>query len=256
MTGDSHWSPLEVACAVALAGSSFAGHAQVMDVEYADDRVYTVKTGLGLTTSIELDPEEQVLDYSTGFSTGWDLTRRENVFYLKPRDVDVDTNLLVRTDRHAYIFELHVVATDWTSLADAKRAGVQYRVRLRYPPAAAAEARLAAAGLASALADAGIASPGDAGLHVDYEFATRARDRGLVPLNVHDDGRFTYIRMQAATTFPSGRFPAVFARQSENDEDFVVNTTVEEDTIVVHGTYPFLVMRHGDDVVGLRRVGP
>ena len=25
------------------------------------------------------------------------------------------------------------------------------------------------------------------------------------------------------------------------------------DTIVVHGTYPYLVIRHGDNVIGLRR---
>ncbi|MCF5920022.1 TrbG/VirB9 family P-type conjugative transfer protein, partial [Xanthomonas perforans] len=29
--------------------------------------------------------------------------------------------------------------------------------------------------------------------------------------------------------------------------------TVEGNTLIVHGTYPFLVVRHGDNVVGLRR---
>jgi len=33
----------------------------------------------------------------------------------------------------------------------------------------------------------------------------------------------------------------------------VINSTVEGSTIVVHGTYPYLVIRQGDNVVGLRR---
>ena len=52
---------------------------------------------------------------------------------------------------------------------------------------------------------------------------------------------------------PTGNFPAVFGRDREGGEDFVVNTTVEGNTVVVHGTYPYLTVRHGKDVVGLRR---
>lgn len=91
--------------------------AQAVDhYEYEKDRIYPVRTGLGLTTQIELSPNEKILDYSTGFSSGWELTRRENVFYLKPKNVDVDTNMMVRTETHSYIFELKVVATDWRQL--------------------------------------------------------------------------------------------------------------------------------------------
>src|SRR3546814_1899318 len=82
---------------------------------------------------IELSPNEKIIDYSTGFSSGWELNRRENVFYLKPRNVDVDTNMMVRTATHSYIFELKVVATDWRVLEQARREGVQYKVTFRYP---------------------------------------------------------------------------------------------------------------------------
>ena len=105
----------------------------VQQYEYQPDRIYEVRTGLGITTQIELSPNEKILDFSTGFSTGWDLTRRENVFYLKPKNVDVDTNLVIRTATHSYIFELKVVATDWTALSQAKQAGVQYKVSFAYP---------------------------------------------------------------------------------------------------------------------------
>lgn len=241
-----------MALAVASAMSLAAGpaHAQaVQQYEYATDRIYPIRTGLGITTQIELSPDEKVIDYSTGFSNGWELTRRDNVFYIKPKNVDVDTNLVVRTEAHSYIFELRVVATDWRALDQAKQAGVQYKVSFVYPKDtrfAAADAAGAEPALSTRL------EPGRA-YHYDYDYATRTTLRALVPTSVHDDGRFTYIRLADAAAFPSGSFPAVFAREREEGEDFVVNTTVEEGTIVVHGTYRYLVIRHGKNVVGLRR---
>jgi type IV secretion system protein VirB9 len=59
--------------------------------------------------------------------------------------------------------------------------------------------------------------------------------------------------MSDLKNIPTGNFPAVFAREREGGDDYVVNTTVENDTIVVHGTYRYLVIRYGKQVVGLRR---
>lgn len=221
----------------------------VQQYEYVPDRIYPIRTGLGITTQIELSPDEKVVDYSTGFSNGWELTRRDNVFYLKPKNVDVDTNLVVRTETHSYIFELRVVATDWRALDQAKNAGVQYKVSFIYPK----DTRFRAeneADRAPALSTR--LEPGRP-YHFDYDYATRTRLRALVPVTVHDDGQFTYIRLSDMAAFPSGSFPAVFAREKQDGDDFVVNSTVEDGAIVVHGTYRYLVIRHGDNVVGLRR---
>jgi type IV secretion system protein VirB9 len=242
---------LRAAVPVALCLSAVVQAQPLHEYAYEPDRIYQVRTGLGITTQIELSPHEEILDYSTGFSAGWDLNRRDNVFYLKPRDVDVDTNLLIRTAAHTYVLELKVVATDWRALEQAKAAGVQYRIRFTYPgdtAFAAAEAPVEEAYELDTRLQRGRA------YHFDYDVAYRRKGPGwLVPATVYDDRQFTYIRMGERTRFPSGNFPAVFGRQRENGDEFIVNTTVEGDTIVVHGTYPYLVLRHGDDVVGLRR---
>lgn len=240
-----------------LAVSMWSPRAAAQVVEeyaYQADAVYQVRTGLGITTQIELSAHEQILDYSSGFSGGWEISRRDNVFYVKPRNVDVDTNLLVRTAAHAYIFELKVVATDWRSLDQARRAGVQYKIRFSYP----GDTRFTTAPDADAYADAGgglsTAVHPDRHYHFAYDYTQHRRTpHWLVPTTVYDDRRFTYIRMGDRSRFPSGNFPAVFARDSEDGEEFVVNSTVEGDVIVVHGTYPYLLVRHGAHVVGLRR---
>lgn len=228
--------------------------------QYVDDGIYQIRAGLGITTQIELDPNEKILDYSTGFSSGWELTRRGNVFYLKPKNVDVDTNMMVRTETHSYIFELKVVATDWRSLAQAKAAGVQYKVTFSYPADTefskaqdAQQSTESAPGAPSVPAQLDTSIEKNRRYYYDYSYATRSKAQWLIPTNVYDDGQFTYVKLNSGVSFPTGNFPTIYGRQKEHGEDFIVNTTVEQNTIVVHGTYPYLVLRHGDNVVGLRR---
>jgi len=225
-------------------------HAQVVqEYDYVPDAIYQVRTGLGITTQIELDPNDNVVDFSTGFSSGWDLVRRDNVFYLKPKDVDVDTNLVIRTGTHSYIFELRVVATDWKALDQARLAGVQYKISFRYPN----DTQFAVASKAVVSLPPNTELERGRRYEFGYEYATRTRQHWLIPEAVYDDGQFTYLRMSDLKDLPTGNFPAVFGRDREGGEDFVVNTTVEGNTVVVHGTYPYLTVRHGKDVVGLRR---
>lgn len=232
---------------------STASAQAVQEYEYQSDRIYPVRAGLGLTTQIELSPNEKVLDYSTGFSNGWELTRRDNVFYLKPKNVDVDTNMVIRTATNSYIFELKVVSTDWETLEQAKREGVQYKIVFRYPndtsftEGAEVEKKVDDVQLNTTLEKTRV-------YNYNYDYATRNRKAAwLVPVNVYDDGRFTYIRMGDMKNIPTGNFPSVYARDKARGEDFVINSTVENNMIIVHGTYPFLTVRHGKNVVGLRR---
>lgn len=235
-----------------LIGAALPAAAQVIqEYEYEPNRIYQVRTGLGITTQIELSPNEQILDYSTGFSNGWDMSRRDNVFYLKPKNVDVDTNMMVRTATHSYIFELKVVATDWRALEQAKSAGVQYKIKFVYPSDAVFDARKQEDDAPQPELSTQLDKSRQ--YNFDYLYATKTKQKWLIPINVYDDGRFTYVRMSDLKSIPTGNFPAVFAREREGSEDFVVNTTVEGNTIIVHGTYPYLVVRHGKNVVGLRR---
>jgi type IV secretion system protein VirB9 len=216
--------------------------------------VYQVRTGLGITTQIELSPNEKIIDYSTGFSGGWEMTRKDNVFYLKPKNVDVDTNMMIRTETHSYILELKVVATDWTTLEQAKQAGVHYKVVFKYPNDT--EFSNVVAEVAQ-VPEISTALEKDRKYNFEYDYstssATRKKRYWLIPSSVYDDGQFTYVKMSNLKDIPTGNFPAIYGREREASEDFVVNTTVENNTIIVHGIYPYLVIRHEKNVVGLRR---
>jgi type IV secretion system protein VirB9 len=253
MNRTSIWWLGAALCTAAAAARPQGAEQVLTHYEYAADAIYPVRTGLGITTQIELSPSEQILDYSTGFSSGWDLTRRENVFYLKPRNVDVDTNMMVRTATHSYIFELKVVATDWKTLAEARRDGVQYKITFTYPADTSFSQEKKK--LQTHAQDSDLLP--DRSYNFDYDYATKSKAAPwLVPVNAYDDGRFTYLKMSDLKQFPSGDFPAVYMREQAHGEDSLVNTTVEGNTIIVHGTYNYLVIRHGNNVVGLRRNTP
>lgn len=235
----------------AVLGAALPAGAEVVEqYEYVADRIYEVRTGLGITTQIELSPNEKILDFSTGFSAGWDLTRRENVFYLKPKNVDVDTNMVIRTATHSYIFELKVVATDWVALSQAKQAGVQYKITFAYPHDTEFASETENVGNVPQLSTE---LDKDRRYNFNYDYSTRTKQAWLIPTHVYDDGQFTYVKMSDLKAFPTGNFPAIFGRERAGSEDFVVNTTVENNTLIVHGTYPYLVIRHGKNAVGLRR---
>ena len=87
--------------------------------------------------------------------------------------------------------------------------------------------------------------------HTAYDVAVDKKSQWLMPLKVYDDGRFTYIHLNKGKF--TGDFPTIYGRKDENSEEFILNSNVEGNIIIVHGTYPILVLRHGNDVVGLRR---
>ena len=236
----------------ALLGAGAAVHGlalaqEVREVQYRPDQVVTVNTGLGIATQIEIGAQEQIKDFGTGFSDGWELVRRDNVFYIRPKNVDVDTNMYIRTNMRSYLLDLRVSATKWKTLEEAKSAGVFYKVRFVYGNEEPDKASpLAATNAVLSPSPSALNSQGN--YHMNYDYSTVRDASTIVPTRVYDNQQFTYIHLP-----PMAGFPAIFGRNERNGEEFVVNTKSEKDVMVVLGVYPFLVMRLGDDVVGLRR---
>ena len=226
---------LATAASCLLQGSVYA--AAIQEYTFQENTTYPVHTAQGVVTQIELDSREKVKDFGAGLSGGWDLVRRENVFYLRPKADAVDTNLIVRTQAHQYIFELKVMKNVVGNLAEASDKGVNYQVKFSLR--------------ASTLAGYSLKYDSSKIYNTNYDVAANEKSRWLVPLKVYDDGRFTYVHLNKGKF--TGDFPAVYGRKSEKGAEFVLNSNVEGNVVIVHGTYPFLVLRHGNDVVGLKR---
>ena len=226
---------------------------------YREGVVYSVAAGLGIATQVVLDPAEKIMDFGTGFSAGWDIVRRDHIFYLKPKDPDAETNMYIRTDRRSYIFDLKIVSKDWRRIDEAKLQGVMYLVQFEYPDNLAALRRNRleqAAAQREALASLGRPVPDPSppkrspylGYYTDYESTTAPSAKWLVPLRVYDDGAQTFVQFADGVAAP-----AFFGRMTDRGEEFVLNSQKQGAVHAVFGVFPFLIIRYGSEVIAVRR---
>lgn len=217
----------------------------IRTIVYRPNTIFTIKTGVGIATQIEINPREQVLDYGTGFSSAWEIVRRDNVFYIKPKEIDADTNMTIRTNKRIYLLELTVAAKRWKSLRQMKKMGASYHVKFVYPSEQKSDR-------GTVLNEHAYTALGGSSTHFDYDYSAARDSNWLVPQSVYDNGRFTFIQLHAGPS-PNGGSPAVYGKKSIKGNEFVLNSKTEEDLITVFGIYKYLVLRHGNSVVGLRR---
>lgn len=220
--------------------------ARIQYVDYNEGDVVVVRTTPGIGTRIVFDPKETISDMATGFSDGWELVNRQNILYLKPRSVKVgagegeavmqpiardwDTNLMVRTDKRLYDFDLRLISTKGSSGASK---GATYRVQFRYPQRHYKER----------IGQARSTNPHTANWHFNMRVAKGSEP--IAPRSAYDDGRFTYL------TFPNNReIPSVFLQAPDQTES-LVNSHMDGDTLVIHRVAPVMVLRLGNQVVGL-----
>ena len=208
---------------------------------YTPGHVYAVHAGLGIATQIILDPSEKVRDFGTGFSSGWDIVRRDNVFFLKPKDPDAETNMYIRTDRRSYLFDLKIVSKDWIKIDEARAQGVSYVIQFTYP-----EMRSEISNPKQTFSPP-TSSP-YLSFYTEYEASSEDSAKWLRPIRIFDDGKVTYVQMP-----PMTQTPAFFGRMTDRGEEFLVNRSMDKGRHVLHGVYPFIIIRYGTDVVAIRR---
>lgn len=222
--------------------------ARIQYVDYNEGDVVIVRATPGIGTRIVFDGKETIEDMATGFSDGWEMVNRGNLLYLKPKSVrvsagessgyavmtpiarDWDTNLMVRTNKRLYDFDLRLVTSRGSTGASK---GATYRVQFRYPQTYKSQpvnSRVAA---------------NPAAANWLYNMRVASGSEAIAPTAAYDDGRFTYL------TFPNNReIPTVFLQAADKSES-LVNSHMDGDTLVIHRVAPTFVLRLGQQVVGI-----
>lgn len=191
--------------------------------------------------------DERIENVAIGDSTAWQVTpnKRANLLFVKPLDATARTNMTVITDRRTYLFDL---------IADP-RARPVYMLSFRYPVDPVAEAEAEAAVVERQVASAEeLAAAADPYAVVDpalLNFAwSREGDAELLPLRIYDDGGATFLQWQ-----PGVAMPAILVRDEDGTEG-PVNFVVRDDTIVVDGVPPAIILRAGEREALLTFAGP
>lgn len=182
-------------------------------VSYNGADVVKVDTVAGIATHIKLEDGEEYVTHAFGDAEAWSFAVEKNHVFIKPRADRADTNLIVVTDKRTYNFQLV-----YHSKSDAPSV---FQLSFHYPDTVAKQAAVVRE--AKAL-EAGFAVPAGPS-RTNY---TMAGDYTIAPLNVWDDGKFTYFK------FPGNRdFPAIYMVDPDGRESIVNRNSVGKSSDVV-----------------------
>jgi len=185
--------------------------------------VYTVYTGIGIATLIQLENDEglEISPSSVlgiGDADAWNLGVRGNNIVLKPVTRMPKTNIVVVTNKRTYSFDL---------VPSGKKTPPTYIIRFAYPDTDAAideaeQARLILTMDAKALRRT---------VNTEYTWKGRESEAALAPTAAWDDGRFTRLTYNHAGELP------VFYKVLPDGSEALLNYNVDSKdkaTIVLH----------------------
>jgi type IV secretion system protein VirB9 len=224
--------------AIAQSGADFAAtpaitkpaDPRIRVIDYDPDQIYAVTGHTGYQMTIEFEPDERIETVGIGDSSGWQVTPNGNatLLFLKPTMVAAATNMALVTNKRRYNLEL-------TSRngARANKAAITHVLRFRLPAAA----------LVTPAAEEDLVTQTPEELwNRNYRFEG---SKELVPEEIFDDGRYTFIRFA-----DSLETPAIFAVSGAEDEN-LVNSNLRGKYVMIDRVAGQIVLRHGKLVTRL-----
>jgi len=195
--------------------------------------VVQIDSVIGIVTHIQMEEGETYLTHAFGDANAWSFSAEKNHIFIKPKAENADTNLIVITHRRSYSFRLRY--------HPSRSAAAVYQLVFRYPDTHALKTQAQKA--TEALAQGFKVPPG--GYNLAYEMSG---DLDIAPINVWDNGRFTYFK------FPGNRdLPAIYKVDAQASENIVNRhiTGAANNIIVVETINPKWILRLGEQTLAI-----
>jgi type IV secretion system protein VirB9 len=209
------------------AGAASGSDSRLRSVVYSADEVYRLRGYAGFQIDLEFESDESFVGLGAGDVEALAFVPQGNHLFIKPRAINVRTNLTVLTTRRSYHFDYSVSA----ARPELDPLDVIYVLRFVYPKSPATVAASLASPeslLASAVSTAA--------RNADYWYCGRA---ALQPLAAWDDGVHTHLQFGSR-----GELPALFVRNEDGSES-LLNFNVEHGEVVIHRVARAFVVRRG-----------
>jgi type IV secretion system protein VirB9 len=211
-------------------------------VDYDPLQVYRVVGAFRTATQIVFGPDETIQHVAVGDTISWDVAAEKNILFIKPKERQASTNLIVTTARgqetRNYTFELVTAGAHGRGVA-------YYQLRFRYPQDERARATAALTAAEQAIQQKIAALKLDHGVVEgarNYSYSVQGAS-DLQPSEVSDNGRFTVMR------FPANQaIPAIYAVSGDGTES-LVPFDVRGELVVVHSVERTLRLRRGRQVL-------
>ena len=201
---------------------------------YSPNDVFKYTGYYGYQANIEFASDEQIESVSMGDSTSWQIVPSGNRMFIKPTESDATTNMTVMTNKRTYYFELY--AENAENIRDPN---MSFSVKFLYPD--------------DSLDEFGMSNYSNNDLNPDLEHPetlnfhyTMSGSEEIAPIEVFDDGEFTYLQFRDH----NATLPGVFSVNHELQEAMVnyhMSNSVNNLLIIEH-VYPKLALRAGKKV--------
>lgn len=222
--------------------------ARLVEFPYEPNDTFVVLTRPKSVTDIVLHPDEEVVGLALGDTFQWQVKDTKGHIFIKPLRPNISTSVTLVTTARTYQFTLHSSPEDG---AWYQRVGFSYptlmvieRERERERVAAAKRIedteknRLAAQ----------VVSPRVALENLNFDY-TIDGDASFRPLQVFDDGKFTWLRLPKTQDMP-----AVFLVAEDGGVE-LINTHLRGDYVVVQRLVDKLLLKLGKTEVKVARQG-
>lgn len=214
--------------------------ARMKEVVYNRADVVRIVGHYGYSTDIEFSPDETTQDIALGDSLAWEVAPSANHLFVKPRESEAVTNMTVVTNKRVY--QMSLDARDVAGPTSGKTRSVFFQVRFTYPDDVAAKEK--------AEFDARVAVAKKRQMESAMRKLPEKRNWNyygcgttlIRPVEVFDDGRFTFMRFPGAQ-----EIPAIYMINADGTES-VVNGGMAGEYYVVQTTAVRFVIRRGKSV--------
>lgn len=203
---------------------------RVKIVNYDSENVTLLNVHYGYATDITFDDDETVENISIGDSLAWQAVPVRNHLFIKPI-ASSNTNMTILTNLHNYNFQLN-------SSNSQNPYDQVYELKFVYPDD-------------NLSAQSGVTSNPDSALNIDFSKCnwkySFTGDKSIVPIQVFDDGQFTYFKFKKDGNSDT---PAIYSVDKSKNES-LVNYHVQNGYVVVNRVANQFTLRDGSLVTSI-----
>jgi type IV secretion system protein VirB9 len=209
------------------------GESRIKIINYTPNTVFKFVGHYEYQSIIEFALDEEIETISMGTPTPWQMVPTGNRIFLKPVEDNATTNMTVITNKRMYFFEMH--AEEATGVHDEN---LNFVIKFVYPE----QYNLGAGSVQQVSTDQGpdLSKPE----LYNFEYSISGDISGFEPLQVFDDGEFTYLKFRDV----NAEFPAVFAVDAKGNEG-LVNYRQEKGYVVIERVADRFTLRHGPETI-------
>ncbi len=217
------------------------GENRIKIINYMPNTVFKFVGFYEYQSIIEFGLDEEIDTISMGTPTPWQIVPAGNRIFIKPVEDNATTNMTVITNKRMYFFEM--IAEEATGVNDPR---LSFVVKFIYPE----QYSLSTGGEGSSTSGAVTTISQNMGPDLskpelyNFNYSISGQAKNIEPLQVFDDGEFTYFKFRDLNT----ELPAIFLVKRDNTEG-LVNFRINAGYVVVERVADRFTLRHGADTL-------